>query len=58
MKKDTQEAAFRQRVMEYQEKDYAVIETAIRYFFLDGLPTTAGVKPTKNKLLHKGGAWR
>ena len=31
MKKDTQEAAFRQRVLEYQKKDHTVTETAIRY---------------------------
>lgn len=31
MKKDTQEMAFRQRVMEYKERDHTVTETAIRY---------------------------
>ena len=31
MKKNTQEAAFRQRVLEYQRKDHTVTETAIRY---------------------------
>ena len=31
MKKDTQEAAFRQRVLEYQKKDHTVTEAAIRY---------------------------
>ena len=31
MKKDTQEAAFRQRVLEYQQRDHTVTETAIRY---------------------------
>ncbi len=31
MQKDTQEAAFRQRVLEYQRKDHTVTETAIRY---------------------------
>ena len=31
MKKDTQEAAFRQRVMEYQKKGHSVTETANRY---------------------------
>ena len=31
MKKNTQEAAFRQRVLEYQQRDHTVTETAIRY---------------------------
>ena len=31
MKKNTQEAAFRQRVLEYQRKEHTVTETAIRY---------------------------
>ena len=31
MKKNTQEAAFRQRVLEYQQKGHTVTETAIRY---------------------------
>lgn len=31
MKKDTQEAAFRQRVLEYQQKNHTVTETANRY---------------------------
>ena len=31
MRKNTQEAAFRQRVLEYQRKDHTVTETAIRY---------------------------
>ncbi len=31
MKKDTQEAAFRQRVLEYQKRDHTVTETANRY---------------------------
>ena len=31
MQKDTQEAAFRQRVLEYLQKDHTVTETAIRY---------------------------
>lgn len=31
MKKDTQEAAFRQRVLEYQRRDHSITETANRY---------------------------
>ena len=31
MKKDTQEAAFRQRMLEYQRNEHTVTETAIRY---------------------------
>ena len=31
MRKNTQEAAFRQRVLEYQRKEHTVTETAIRY---------------------------
>ena len=31
MKKDTQEAAFRQRVLEYQRKGHSVTDTANRY---------------------------
>ena len=46
MKKDTQEAAFRQRVLEYQKKDHTVTEAAINQHLQEQILVYVRHQPT------------